>query len=219
MDRLFAFVSDIHGNADAFDAVLQELRPYSLQGLYAAGDHFLGGEKPMEVWNLLQSKRAHCIRGASDTALVSFQPSQLRSITAEEDRRLQHFTLTRQRLGELVLERVRRLPDSLRLPLVDGNELVMTHGSPADPLHEMSQDMEDEELLELLADEHASVVVCGGSHVPFQRQVGDVLIVNVGSVGAAPEGSVAHYTLIASRLDRVEVSQHWVNYSLPDEIA
>jgi hypothetical protein len=34
----------------------------------------------------------------------------------------------------------------------------------------------------------ADVVVCGGSHVPFDRVVRGVRIVNVGSVGESPAG-------------------------------
>jgi predicted phosphodiesterase len=32
------------------------------------------------------------------------------------------------------------------------------------------------------------VVVCGGSHVPFDRMVCGVRVINVGSVGEAPSG-------------------------------
>jgi hypothetical protein len=40
----------------------------------------------------------------------------------------------------------------------------------------------------LLSDEPGDVVVCGMSHTPFHRVIGDVHIVNVGSVGEAPDG-------------------------------
>jgi predicted phosphodiesterase len=58
--------------------------------------------------------------------------------------------------------------------------------------------MSDDEIMALLGDEPADIVVCGGSHVPFERDVADVRIVNVGSVGEAPEGGVAHGAIIAS---------------------
>jgi hypothetical protein len=46
--------------------------------------------------------------------------------------------------------------------------------------------MSDEEVLSLLGDDPADVVICGGSHVPFDRMVGGVRVINVGSVGEAP---------------------------------
>ena len=48
--------------------------------------------------------------------------------------------------------------------------------------------MTDDEIDALLGDEPGDVVVCGMSHVPFHREVGGVQIVNVGSIGEAPDG-------------------------------
>jgi predicted phosphodiesterase len=70
----------------------------------------------------------------------------------------------------------------------------------------MSHDMSDEELSALIGDDPADLVVCGMSHVPFDRTVSGVRIVNVGSVGEAPDDvernelpTVAHATWIESR--------------------
>ena len=60
--------------------------------------------------------------------------------------------------------------------------------------------------------ERADIVVCGGTLVPFLRVVGDVEICNVGSVGAAPEGSYAHYSVISPRANGASITQHHVEY-------
>ena len=117
---------------------------------------------------------------------------------------------TRAALGELILERLRRLPLRVRVPLEDGTELLLVHGSPSDPAEPMTHDMTDEELNALIGDDPADVVVCGASHVPFDRTVGGVRVVNVGSVGEAPtnEGPrVAHATWIESTPRGLEVHQ------------
>ena len=109
----------------------------------------------------------------------------------------------RRELGELILARLARLPKLVRLPLDDGGELVLVHGSPSDPTEPLSHDMSDEEISALLGDDPADVVVCGGSHVPFDRIVSGVRVINVGSVGEAPRGHApflhADATLITSR--------------------
>jgi hypothetical protein len=64
----------------------------------------------------------------------------------------------------------------------------LVHGSPLDPAEALSFDMTDDEIDALLGDDPGDVVVCGMSHTPFHRQIGDVHIVNVGSVGEAPDG-------------------------------
>jgi predicted phosphodiesterase len=76
--------------------------------------------------------------------------------------------------------------------------MLVVHGSPADPSEPLSFDMSDDEILALLGDEPGDIIVCGGSHVAFEREVADVRIVNVGSVGESPEGGVAHATIIVS---------------------
>jgi predicted phosphodiesterase len=125
---------------------------------------------------------------------------------------LARFEQTRKTIGDLVTEQLRRLPEQRRVPLVDGRELVMVHGSPRDSTMEITHDLADDEVLALLDDDPADVIVCGAAHVPFRRDIADVVVVNVGSVGQAPEGNVAHFTVITPRLDGTEVRQSYVEY-------
>ena len=46
----------------------------------------------------------------------------------------------------------------------------------------------------------------------FQRTVGDYHVVNVGSVGAAPEGQIAHYTVLTPKMSGADILQDWVSY-------
>ena len=191
-----ALLSDIHGRLDALDAVLEETKRRGVQRVYVAGDLLNGGPDPLGVWRRLMEVRAQSVRGVSDSALCSVDASKLVPMNEFERQKLDAFLWTRRTVGELILESLRRLPLSLRVPLIDGGEMVIVHGAPADPFQEITQDMDDDEILALVADDPADVVVCGASHVPFQRVIDSVHVVNVGSVGAAPEGRIAHYTIL-----------------------
>jgi len=103
-----------------------------------------------------------------------------------------------------------------RIPLVDGREVLMVHASPADGNREISHDLDDDEVLALLNDDPADIIICGSTHVPFQRSVEEYHIVNVGSVGAAPEGQVAHYTVVTPRMGSADILQDWVSYEAPE---
>ncbi len=209
--RTLAFISDIHGHAEALEQVLAELAEQpDIGAIVAAGDHFLGGPEPMRVWQQLQSAKVQCVQGLSDQALAGVDVSEVVVEDAAQAERLNAFVETRQALGELVLERIRRLPRQVRLPLVNGAEVLVVHGSPADPLQEMNHVMDDEELNALIGDDPADVVVCGASHIPFSRLIGEVMIAGVGSVGEAPEGALAHYTLLRPHADRNEVEHRYV---------
>jgi predicted phosphodiesterase len=88
----------------------------------------------------------------------------------------------------------------------------MVHGSPADSGQEITHDLTDEEIIRLIADDPADIIVCGSSHVPFQRTVGEYHVINVGSVGAAPERGIAHYTVLTARMSGADILQDWVRY-------
>ena len=207
-----AFVSDLHGNLLALDVVLSELERLEVKRVYVAGDLLLGGDDPLGVWQRLQAIGATCTRGPSDMALASVDPSSLLPVDDEQRRRAREFAQTRAAIGDQDAERLLRLPEQQRIPLLEGREVLMVHGSPADPNSEISHDLSDDEVLALLDDEPADIIVCGSTHVPFQRTVGEYHVVNVGSVGAAPEGQVAHYTVLTPRMSGADILQDWVSY-------
>ncbi|MFW6067823.1 MAG: metallophosphoesterase family protein [Myxococcota bacterium] len=210
--RPMAFLADVHGNLAALEAVLADLRVRQIQDVYVAGDLLYGGDEPLEVWKRLQEVKARCVRGLSDTALATVDPDSLEPSNDHEIEMAERFSATRRNLGDLVVERLRRLPDKIRVPLVDGRELLMVHGSPADPSTDITHDLDDEEVATLLGDDPADIVVCSGGHVAFHRMVDEVEVVALGSVGASPEGRVAHYAVVSPRLDGADVTQLWASY-------
>lgn len=207
-----ALISDVHGNLEALEAVLAELERRGIHELYVAGDLLLGGAAPLDVWRRLMQVKAHCVRGPSDLALVRIDPTSLIPMDEAQRTRWESFADTRRKLGDVVLHQLAHLPERLRVALMDGRELLVVHGSPSDPTEPISHDLDDEEVEALLGNDAADIVACGGTHVPFERTVGEVQVVNVGSVGDAPEGRVAHFTVLTPRADGSEVEQSWVQY-------
>lgn len=207
-----AFVADVHGNLAALDAVLAALKDDGVSQLFVAGDLLLQGDDPLGVWMRLMEVSARCVRGTTDRALALMEPSKLHPKTDEEREAARRFAETREALGELILAKLRRLPEALRLEMPDGREWLVVHGSPLDPDEAMTADLDDDELTALLGDDPADVVICGGGHVPFTRALDGVTVVAVGSVGAAPEGRTAHYTLMMPTPDGPRIEQKWVTY-------
>jgi len=207
-----AFLADVHGNLPALEAVLAELAARAVTGVYVAGDLLLGGRHPLEVWRRLERVGARCVAGPSDVALARVAPDALRPAGAGEAARAAAFDETRRALGDVVVHQLGALPYKLRLPLIDGREILLVHGSPADPFEALTHDQEEDEARALLGGDVADIVVCGASHVPFRRTIDEIEVVNVGSVGEAPEGDFAHYTVISPRVNGADVQQFWVEY-------
>lgn len=184
-------ISDIHGDADALSAILATAERRGYSRILAAGDLVFPGDKPLETWRRLTQANAVCVQGVGDRAVATLDPGSLHGRDEHERARLDHLTRVRTELGELVLTRLSRMPAVARIPIgaksgpFAGGEILLVHGSPADPTEPFTFDMSDEEMAALIGDDPADIIVCGGSHVPFDRVVAGVRIINVGSVGEA----------------------------------
>jgi len=203
----FLCISDIHGHADALAAVLATAERRGFSKLLVAGDLCFPGPAPLDTWRRLLASNALCVQGVGDRALATVDVNNLRA-TSEHDRaRLDRLRATRAELGELILARLAKLPKTSRIAIETGGEILLVHGSPLDPSEPISHDMTDEEVSALIADDPADIVICGASHVPFDRQIGDTRIINVGSVGEAPGGQHAHATFVETSASGVAVEQ------------
>jgi predicted phosphodiesterase len=203
----FLCISDIHGHAAALRRVLDDAATREFHQLIVCGDSLFPGPAPLETWRILTERRALCVQGLSDRALHQIDPDKLTATTPDEQARIRRLRDVRREVGELIIARLGKLPTSARLPLESGQEILVVHGSPVDPTEPLSPDMEDTELSVLLGDSAADLVVCGASHVPFCRELGDIRIVSVGSVGESPAAGYAHATIIDASSAGVQIEQ------------
>lgn len=203
----FLCISDIHGHVAALRRVLDDAQVREFHQLVVCGDSLFPGPAPLETWKLLMDRHALCVQGLSDRALYEVDPVKLKATTPEQQARLRRLRDVRREVGELIIARLGKLPTTARLPLESGQEALIVHGSPSDPTEAMSADMEDTELNALIGDDPADLIICGASHVPFCRWIGDIQVVNVGSVGESPASGYAHATIIDASAAGIAIEQ------------
>ena len=206
----FLCVSDIHGHAAALDAVIKEAESLGFDQLVACGDLCFPGPAPLAVWKTLVGHRALCVQGIGDRALAQVDPNKLSATSEVERNRIERLRQVQNELGEIIVTRIGQLPTVATLPIESGHTLLAVHGSPMDTSEPFAAEMTDDELIALLGDEPGDIIVCGGSHVAFDRSVADVRIVNVGSVGEAPGGGYANFTIVTTSALGINVQQHVV---------
>lgn len=192
----FLCLSDIHGHARALSAVLATAERRGYGRILVAGDICFPGPEPLLTWRRLNQLRALCVQGVGDRAIATVDTTQLRPRDDYERARLQRLLEVREELGDVILRRLAKLPQLVRQPLEGNRQLALVHGSPLDPLEPITHDMDDATIAHLLGEEPADIVLCGGSHVPFDRVVdrpnhGEAVpartrVINLGSVGEAP---------------------------------
>ncbi|MFL5951476.1 MAG: metallophosphoesterase family protein [Gaiellaceae bacterium] len=162
-----AALYDIHGNLPALDAVLAEVDA----DVIVVGGDFALGPWPAETIGRLRSLEGDVrfIRGNADRELVQQEPG-----------------LAPPELMEFV--RAQLSPEDVEflrsLPLTDTvGRTLFCHATPRNDEEIFTRDSPDERWAAPLTGAGADVVVCGHTHVQFDRRVGDVRLVNAGSIG------------------------------------
>jgi len=163
---LRAIISDLHGNLEATQAVLEDARREGAASIICLGDVVNYGPDPVACLRLAAGF-ALTLRGNNEHALIKgphrFRPAARRALAWTRDRLVEP-------LGEQDLAaRIERMPLSHR----EGPTLLV-HGSPRDPLDEYVsyRDVFDEEgraRLEVIFREHMGTIrvcFCGHTHAP-----------------------------------------------------
>jgi putative phosphoesterase len=214
-------LSDIHGNLSALQAVAAKLAAESpLDQIVAAGDHLLGGPRPVEVWRYLHASGWILIRGNEDEALLSEEPPDLDALHRYARAYDAQRRWTRQRLGRDVLLQLAALPDRYRLQTPAGTLLVV-HSSPRS-MHDRAGGVQNHvaEVTAAYSGADADLIAFGHYHRNFVRPMPFALLVNVASV-SIPEDQrpLASLTILSANVDGWVIEQTRVAYDPREEEA
>jgi putative phosphoesterase len=193
-----AALYDIHGNAPALEAVLAEVEEAGPEVVLAGGDVVLG-PFPRETLELLDrlGDRLRLIRGNTDRMLVE-PPVDPTAPSPWPERQ----AWVRGRLTETQLARFVGLSDTTVVDVDGLGAVLFCHGSPRSDEEILTRATPPERLSEVLAGIEQRVVVCGHTHVQFDRVVGGVRVVNAGSVGMPYESQPgAYWALLGSDVE------------------
>jgi len=188
-----AILSDIHGNPLALDAVLADIeRQGEVDAYWVLGDFAALGYDPVTPLEKISDlPHASFTRGNTDRYVVTedlpvppekaLQDAALLPQVIEVTR---SFSWTRGYLSAAGwLDWLRSLPLDVRLTLPDGTRVLGVHASPGrDDGPGLQPKHSDGELEQRLVGCEADVVIVGHTHVPLDRQVGGIRVINLGSV-------------------------------------
>jgi len=172
-----AFISDIHANFPALEAVLENLSQRGVRKIYCAGDIVGYNAFPNETVTRLDEEDVAAVRGNHDEAVLKDTPSNF-NIPAKRA-----VDWTRRNLSEDSTKYLEGLDYEMRRQ-VGGNEIYITHGSPKDNLNEYVHEEEvTDRRISRWFETGPDVIVLGHTHQQFTQYVGETLVVNPGSVG------------------------------------
>ncbi|MBP2029476.1 putative phosphoesterase [Methanohalophilus levihalophilus] len=174
-------ISDIHGNMEALESVMQVPHDEVL----CLGDLVDYGPSPVEVIEFLKSHNIPVIKGNHDNAVAtglecgcSYELKYLSIATRD---------YTRSVVGKGHIDFLKLLPSEIERE-INGTKVHFTHGSPRSFYEYIRPETPENELREMTEEIDADLLFVGHTHIPFEKQVGDLRIVNVGSVGQPRNG-------------------------------
>jgi putative phosphoesterase len=176
-----AAIYDIHGNLPALEAVLQEIRREGVDRIVVGGD-VLPGPMPRETLASLMDLDipVKFIRGNGESAVLA-ERAGLDPGIPEQAREAVRWTARQLDPG---LERfLRDWPPTLHLEIDGLGEVLFCHATPRSDTEIFTRLTPEDRLLPVFEGLGVPLVVCGHTHMQFDRKVGDVRVVNAGSVG------------------------------------
>jgi len=180
-DVKIAVLADIHANLHALEAVIQDAERRGIEVFLNAGDLIGFGPFPNEVVEFLHSKNVTSVVGNFDIEVVKnhVKGKGAKGIALE---------FAKKELSKPCESYLLSLPREFRFE-IDGQKLLMVHGSPESIEEHLYRDSAVEQLKTLAAAAKAEIVIVGHSHEQFRREVNGVSFINPGSVGRPGDGN------------------------------
>jgi diadenosine tetraphosphatase ApaH/serine/threonine PP2A family protein phosphatase len=138
---------------------------------------------PSETLTLLQSVSitTHFIRGNAEAELLRYwageEPGGLSERANEEARWLAQILMPEHK------QFLSRWPATLELELDGQGRVLFCHATPCSDTQVFTRLTSEEKLAPIFGNLTVSLVVCGHTHMQFERRIGGVRVVNAGSVG------------------------------------
>jgi predicted phosphodiesterase len=198
-----AAVYDIHGNLPALEAVLAELRRERIDQIVIGGD-VLPGPMPVECLELLTTLEipTHFIMGNGDReALARMRGIETDWYNSAREEWRAPIDWTAQQLSPQHEQLIATWPATLTLHLDGLGDVLFCHATPRNDTDIFTKLTSEERLAPVFADVRESIIVCGHTHIQFDRMVGNTRVVNAGSVGMAFGRTGAHWLLLAPGID------------------
>lgn len=189
-----AALYDIHGNLPALEAVLAGVRQAAVDRIVVGGDVVPGPMVDETIACLLHlDTPVSFIQGNCEVAVLAEMAGADPAPMPEQARAIVRWTA--QHLQPEHSRLLASWPKTLRLNIEGLGDVLFCHGTPRHENEIFTRLTPEGRLMPLFEGLGVSSVVCGHTHMQFDRIVGETRVVNAGSVGM-PFGAPGAYWLL-----------------------
>ena len=189
-----AAIYDIHGNLPALEAVLDDVHRGHVDEVIVGGD-VVPGPMPRETLGTLLELDVplHFIHGNGDREVLATRAGKETSTIPERFREVMRWNAQ-----QLLPEHERLLaswPLTFCLEIPGIGQVLFCHATPRNDTDVFTRFTSENRLVPIFEGLNVRLVVCGHTHMQFDRTIGGVRVVNAGSVGM-PFGKPGAYWLL-----------------------
>ncbi len=182
-----AIISDIHGNLDALNSVLKDIKSENCSKIFCLGDIVLAGPEPVKtlekIKELVKSDNFKIIQGNTDKMLSEFSFDTYNKIINTNAIMGSAYLADSKILNDSDKEFLKNLKEKEEINLF-GIKILLVHGSPRKNDENIYPDMPINVVEEIIKDTDANIIFCGHTHMPCGYQTNtEQTVVNVGSIG------------------------------------
>ncbi len=190
-----AALYDIHGNMPALEATLREVQDARVDLIVVGGD-VLPGPMPRETLARLMTLEipVRFIHGNGERVVTTHLAAGDISEVPEAHHEVIEWTA--RQLTADQRQAIARWPSTYHLDIPEIGRTLFCHATPRSDSEIFTRVTPEERLAVVFADVSASVIVCGHTHMQFDRAVGQRRVINAGSVGMPFQSPSGAYWLL-----------------------
>lgn len=193
-----AALYDIHANLPALEAAVAAVEREGVELIVIGGD-VLPGPMPRETLEYLRSLSipAVYLRGNGDREVLAVRAGATPQAVPERFHPMMRWVA--EQLDDDQVRWIEQWPATVQMHLPHLGDVLFCHATPRSDTELFTAASADAVLQRIFALETADVVVCGHTHMQFEREFGRLRIINAGSVGMAVGTGGAEWLLIDDR--------------------
>ena len=190
-----AALYDVHGNLPALEAVIADVLELDVDRIVVGGD-VLPGPMPRECLEALRELPlpVDAIVGNGENDVVATLDGRRVDRVPESVRGILRWTA--EVLERKDVELLRSWGETTVFPVATLGHVLFCHATPLSDAEVFTRRTPDERVRSLFGPTDADVIVCGHTHMQFDRRVGDLRVVNAGSVGMPFGEPAAHWAIV-----------------------
>lgn len=180
--RRVAALYDIHGNLPALEAVLKAVEEERVDQIIIGGDVFPGpmGVESLELLMSL-STPVTCICGNGDRETLAARDGTMSATLPPSVQSALRWCGAQ--LADSIAQHVRLWPATTTLHVDGLGEVLFCHATPDDDTTIITERTSAADVIRHFGAATADTIVCGHTHMQYDRQIGTTRLVNAGSVG------------------------------------